>query len=613
MRLLNTTTFELKEFLDEDLPEYAILSHTWIGDEIVYQDLQTRDGSWKKKTKSFKKLSGFGSIALESGYAWCWIDTVCIDKSSSAELSEAINSMFRWYARSHVCFAYLSDVRVDHADPDEVEQFEMSRWHMRGWTLQELLAPERVEFYDVNWHQFGTRTTLNESISRITGIRAEVLKQKFDVQSSQKQYCVAEKMSWAANRGTSRVEDLAYCLLGIFDINMPLLYGEGNRAFERLQFQILAETEDLTLFAWKGKSPDIKYGRSLFHRSFHHLIAESPSDFCESTSDCDSWNWTYQSLDAGSYDQVWNDLDRLCAEPDSTLKTHSSGFVPEQPAKRLGTIKLSMAVLPGIHGPPDYVILCKLRDSKNLPSRRHLCLPIESRKSSLYQKRGLPIAVGLKDRSHDIYYRHFSLVLTPVLGLIPPTICPHWQSAVILCIRGEGNCSNSVFIQGSNDWHISALLLRHRSAEFLVLHGITEVENTGIGKPDVLGWSIVATWEEFSSIRNLLICSPEMEKKGRGDFARHRLCNGAYAYCAIKRRLKDWFLSQNVAAWSKEREFQGFFSLEISVKNAFGQSERVEFLGWADFGYGVKLEYWLDSPNPRQFLLSMLKSQVTLQ
>ncbi|PMD37194.1 HET-domain-containing protein [Hyaloscypha variabilis F] len=411
MRLLHTTTFELKDFLGENTPEYAILSHTWGEEEIIFQDLSAQarslDEPWKTK-KSFKKVSGFCSLANENGYQWCWIDTCCIDKTSSAELSEAINSMFRWYAQSHVCFVYLSDVRVNynlhHALPEHLNGFEESRWHKRGWTLQELLAPAIVEFYDLDWNMAGTRFSLRQRISTITGIRTEILMTKFDVEASQNLYCVAEKMSWAADRKTSRVEDLAYCLLGIFDVNMPLLYGEGRRAFERLQFQILAETEDLTLFAWHG-SPN---WRSPEHTAgVKNLLAQSPSDFHEMTN-----MYTYRSLEAGSYNKVWEALN----EEEFQLEFHyaatielrrlRSEFVPEQPVKRLDTVVLSIALLPG---PKEQyglressLILCRIRMTEagiTGTNAQYLCLPVRTEGASkLYWKRGRAKPTSLQNQ-----------------------------------------------------------------------------------------------------------------------------------------------------------------------------------------------------------------------
>jgi hypothetical protein len=171
-----------------------------------------------------------------------WIDTCCIDKTSSAELSEAINSMYRWYQKSQVCYAYLVDVpdaTTDHSRPESL--FQQSKWFTRGWTLQELLAPTFVEFYDQNWIEIGTKSSMRALVQKITNISTLV-----DIDKA----CVAEKLSWASTRVTTRIEDLAYCLMGLFDINMPLLYGEGHNAFLRLQLEIWNRTNDESIFAW---------------------------------------------------------------------------------------------------------------------------------------------------------------------------------------------------------------------------------------------------------------------------------------------------------------------------------------------------------------------------
>jgi hypothetical protein len=173
-------------------------------------------------------------------------DTCCIDKSSSAELSEAINSMYAWYQRGVVCYAYLSDVQLwstyqpEDADgawvaenPEAVLQVMKSRWWTRGWTLQELIAPPSVVFYAATsqgWSKIGTKGSLIDLVAARTGIRDDILR-GLDV----KKCSVAQRMSWASQRETTRTEDLAYCLLGIFGVNMPLLYGEGSKAFLRLQ------------------------------------------------------------------------------------------------------------------------------------------------------------------------------------------------------------------------------------------------------------------------------------------------------------------------------------------------------------------------------------------
>ena len=250
MRLINTKSLELKEFFDFDITKYAILSHRWEADEITFQDY--RKGR-RKDAAGYDKVKKFCAKAAQEGHKWAWVDTCCIDKKSSAELSEAINSMFRWYANAAVCYAYLSDVHITgdkSADLPQVRGLRQSKWFTRGWTLQELLAPEKVVFLDCDWDAFGTKMTLAQEISTITGIRPICLQHTFLITLPFRYVSVAEKMSWASKRKTSRVEDEAYCLLGIFGINMSLLYGEGMKAFLRLQKKIIKDDVDMSIFAW---------------------------------------------------------------------------------------------------------------------------------------------------------------------------------------------------------------------------------------------------------------------------------------------------------------------------------------------------------------------------
>ncbi|KAI0439066.1 heterokaryon incompatibility protein-domain-containing protein [Xylaria telfairii] len=258
MRLLNAATLQLTQFLDERIrPKYAILSHTWLPDneEVTYDDLQRYHSALAKgpderptvdaimRRLGFEKIEGCCREAQSNGLDWVWVDTCCINKSSSAELSEAINSMFKWYRNAEICYAYLQDVERSERDT----AFRRSRWFTRGWTLQELLAPRRLAFYNLWWQLIGTTTTdhLCEIVSEITSIPIAFLKG-----APLKDACVAKKMSWASKRETTRPEDVAYSLLGIFDINMPLLYGEGNRAFMRLQERIIGQTRDDSILAW---------------------------------------------------------------------------------------------------------------------------------------------------------------------------------------------------------------------------------------------------------------------------------------------------------------------------------------------------------------------------
>ncbi|TFB00306.1 hypothetical protein CCMA1212_007939 [Trichoderma ghanense] len=255
MRLLNTSTLEPQEFDYGNIPPYAILSHRWGKEEMTLQDLER--GVTNKE--GFTKIQQCCERAKSDGFDYAWIDTCCINKTSSAELSEAINSMYLWYYQADRCYAYLSDV------PWKCSIGE-SEWFTRGWTLQELLAPSEVHFVDVHWKDLGTRTGLQETISECTGIPINILSGEDDLESAS----IAMRMSWAAKRKTQRLEDRAYCLMGIFGINMPLLYGEGERAFIRLQEEIMRVSDDQSLFAWR--SFDARGG----------LLATSPEAFANS-------------------------------------------------------------------------------------------------------------------------------------------------------------------------------------------------------------------------------------------------------------------------------------------------------------------------------------------
>lgn len=239
MRLINTTTLEVSEFSEDDLPRFAILSHTWAAEEVTLQNMQ-RPVSVETTTRAgYQKIQRCCLFALEAGFNFVWIDTCCIDKTSSSELSEAINSMYRWYEGADVCYTYLADVTG-------IDDFSTSRWFERGWTLQELIAPPAIIFLNKEWTPLGTKETLQAELAARTRISERILTGQADLASES----VARKMSWAAGRKTSRLEDRAYSLLGIFGINMPLIYGEGENAFIRLQEEILRTTEDHSIFAW---------------------------------------------------------------------------------------------------------------------------------------------------------------------------------------------------------------------------------------------------------------------------------------------------------------------------------------------------------------------------
>lgn len=259
MRLLNTETRKLEEFFGQ-IPQYAILSHRWRDGEVQFSDI---DQPHARNMPGYSKIRGCCVQAHEDGYQYVWIDTCCINKSSSSELSEAINSMFMWYKKAQICYAYLDDVsRCDTL----MEEFSNSQWFRRGWTLQELIAPSNVIFFSRDWEEIGSKSSFAPSIEFITGIDRGVLLTNY-----QEEISVAKRMSWATGRQTTRVEDRAYSLLGLFGVYMPTIYGEGENAFIRLQIEIMKSSNDQSIFAWKSHQGDTC-----------GLLASSPDDFAES-------------------------------------------------------------------------------------------------------------------------------------------------------------------------------------------------------------------------------------------------------------------------------------------------------------------------------------------
>lgn len=254
-------------------PKYAILSHRWESGEVSYEELHTPAS---RKKEGYAKIRRFCDKVRSQGYEYAWIDTCCINKKDFFELTEAINSMFRWYRNSHTCVTYLSDFQL-RPDQQLESNLRRSQWFRRGWTLQELIAPERVEFYDSNWRYIGNKQGLAPVISKITGISEALLGGSRDL----KTYSCAQKMSWAANRRTTRPEDRAYSLLGLFGVNLPLIYdGHGDRAFKRLQEEIIKSSTDQSIFAWvqHGPSPFDYIGPRIFDERCS-VLAPSPDCF----------------------------------------------------------------------------------------------------------------------------------------------------------------------------------------------------------------------------------------------------------------------------------------------------------------------------------------------
>ena len=241
MRLLKLDSHgavSLTEEYVDDAPPYAILSHTWgrDKDEVTFNDLEKGSGTSKA---GYAKLQFCGKQAKEDGLEYFWVDTCCINKANHAELSEAITSMFRWYRDAVKCYVYLSDVSASKQDHNGQTKgtwesgFQASRWFKRGWTLQELIAPVSVKFFSREGEYLGDKISLEGQIHDITKIPTAALSG-----TPLSNFSVDDRKRWAVERETKRKEDKAYCLLGIFNVFIPLMYGEGDHAFTRLEEEI---------------------------------------------------------------------------------------------------------------------------------------------------------------------------------------------------------------------------------------------------------------------------------------------------------------------------------------------------------------------------------------
>ncbi|KAK3637490.1 hypothetical protein LTR22_018213 [Elasticomyces elasticus] len=249
-RLISVRTLRLENFTPGETPPYAILSHTWEGEEVLYGELES-GSAWEKS--QYDKIRNTAKQARQDGHDYIWIDCCCIDKHNAVELSEAINSMYAWYRNAEVCYALLSDVsRSDDKVWDETHTSLIEcRWFSRGWTLQEMLASRKVNFFAEDWTPLGSLSEIAVLVSRATGVPQKVLNGKRTVFECS----IAQRLSWAASRTTTKTEDTAYCLLGILDISLDLRYGEGDQAFARLQEAILKKSSDLSVLAWTDADP----------------------------------------------------------------------------------------------------------------------------------------------------------------------------------------------------------------------------------------------------------------------------------------------------------------------------------------------------------------------
>ena len=335
MWLLNTETLELRFFNDSKEVRYVALSHVWEPDDHLqpFQEIQAIHSRCLASGEDPRelvtaKVRDMCSLAASAQYDWVWIDTCCIDKTSSAELSEAINSMYRWYGDSFFCYVYLADVSDDDDPFIPGSEFRSSRWHTRGWTLQELIAPTRVRFFTKSWHSIGTKSSLAAVLQEVTGVDMDVL--LWQNRGWLSNVSVARRMSWASKRTTTRPEDRSYSLMGIFGVNLPIIYGEGSeRAFMRLQMGIMRLYADQSIFAWGPIHPngDIALANVHCPRSFTahpgrsptlredscaRLLASSPTEFASSAN--------FRPIDPRIYAHLFGEL----LDTNYTITGHSA-------------------------------------------------------------------------------------------------------------------------------------------------------------------------------------------------------------------------------------------------------------------------------------------------
>lgn len=409
MYLLDTNKQELHQFQDASKVEgYAILSHTWhpLGEEILFKHVESRSFP-DKCLKGIDKVVGCCWQAKQDGLNWVWIDTCCIDQSSSAELSEAINSMFQIYMKCTRCYVYLSDVHTDQGADAPNSSFRSSKWFTRGWTLQELIAPSSVEFFTSDWRRIGDRHSMAKIIEEITGIESDILCGVRPVSDLP----IAKAMSYTASRRTTRTEDNAYSLLGLFSVNMPTIYGEGDHAFSRLQYEIMARSPAHSLLAWKDTRLDEPSS----------VLASRPSYFAKSRNVVD--------IPYGIFARAWN------------LQGQPVGF-------QKGPLGLQ-AILPifdvvGGHGiDAIMVIACKVVD------------PVHQRQHTV----GLALA-----RRGDHFFRPYQDVLINVDCLAYLNV--PWSCKSITLADRDGGSLPYLVSQKHDTTMPTGIVVNHKSANF---------------------------------------------------------------------------------------------------------------------------------------------------
>ncbi|EJF58106.1 hypothetical protein DICSQDRAFT_139748 [Dichomitus squalens LYAD-421 SS1] len=417
MWLLKTACAELEFFpTPESVPGgYAILSHVWDEHENTFQDIQAFRAKCAEApaepsagspanldTTSHPttpitprdlvshKIRNFCILAEKEGYEYGWADTCCIDKTSSAELTETINSMYRYYSLADICFAYLFDVPTGPIDVLEQPKsaFQESKWHRRGWTLQELIAPESVMLLSQSWELLGSKADLAPLLESITKVPAPLLR----MNTKPSDYCVAARMAWAANRETTRPEDEAYSLMGIFGIFMPALYGEGRNAFLRLQEEIMKRSQDFSIFAWGDlrtlepheAEPLYSVGLSPSPPASDGIFAHSPSDFLMGHD---------VGLAAATSRTSWHDV-----APERRLRRAAGSR--RRPTFHLTPYGLSADVLLfHLAVGPSVAILSGVQLKG--PTRRNIGLLLQRSEETLDSKRHLYTVLDIPFRTHE--------------------------------------------------------------------------------------------------------------------------------------------------------------------------------------------------------------------
>lgn len=328
MKLLHTGSLNLHEFPEDNPPRYGTLSYTWgpPADELSHRDVKDGADLCVRTSPSAHRVKLASQRAREMGYDYIWIDTLCIDQTSSAEVSEGVNASYRWISKADCCLVHLSDLPAS-SSPDtsciDEEELRRCRWFRRGWTLQELVAPRQLVLYDCDWNRRGDKKTetVRQLLARVSGVEEAVLEDPACVRG----ISLGRRMAWAAGRLTSRPEDRAYSLLGLCGVNMPIIYGEGDRAFFRLQEEVLKNSVDLSLLLWRQapllghrrrrssfgasedggdgdnaayhSSGDEDCGHTAWHsrhgdrsrggQMFRGILARSPDEFAHITATCD--------------------------------------------------------------------------------------------------------------------------------------------------------------------------------------------------------------------------------------------------------------------------------------------------------------------------------------